>query len=395
MMDRTYLDGIARAVLYEGYVLYPYRQSSLKNSKRWMFGTLYPETWAAAQRGSDRSHFQLECILEASKGAGVSALVRFLYAGAEQEVSFDLELDKILCAAHHERFAIAEDPGVTGEITARAVCVGTDVFKLTLIVRNTTELGIADREGALMRSLASTHAALIASEAHFVSMTDPPPSLKDAASGCANSGVWPVLIGAPGSTGMILASPIILPDYPQLAPESPGDLCDATEIDEILSLRILTLTDDEKAEVLQSGDQARKILERTEMLPREHLMRLHGTMRKLAPAESEPWSAWDSVTNCAPVETIRVGGIDLKKGDRVRLRPAKRADIFDSALEGRVAVIASIEQDFENTLHVAVVVEDDPGRDLGEMRQIGHRFFFSLSEIEPLAREPGITEMQQ
>src|SRR5262249_5379662 len=177
-------------------------------------------------------------------------------------------------------------------------------------------------------------------------------------------------------------SPIILPDYPEGAPESAGDLCDATEIEEILTLRILTLSDEEKAEVRASGRQAREILERAESLPAEHLMKLHGTIRSLAPSGNEPWSAWDTWANRPASQTVQVGGVALKSGDRVRLRPSKRADIFDTALNGRTAIMAGIEEDFENKVQVAVVVEDDPGRDLGEMRQTGHRFFFSPEEIE-------------
>jgi len=164
--------------------------------------------------------------------------------------------------------------------------------------------------------------------------------------------VWPVLVGKRGARDTMLASPIILPDYPQVAGESAGDLFDATEIEEILTLRILTLTDEEKAEVRASDERARRILERAESLPPEWMSRLHGKTTQ------------------------------LKVGDRVRLRPSKRADIFDTVLDGRVAIVEAIEQDFENNVHVAVVVEDDPGRDLGEMRQIGHRFFFSPEEIE-------------
>ena len=85
----------------------------------------------------------------------------------------------------------------------------------------------------------------------------------------------------------MLSSPIILYDYPQVAPESPGDLFDGAEIDEILSLRILTLTDEEKAEMRRSDDRARRILERTETLPPEHFMKLHGTLRGLYPAGKE------------------------------------------------------------------------------------------------------------
>lgn len=177
-----------------------------------------------------------------------------------------------------------------------------------------------------------------------------------------------------------------------MAPESKGDLFDATEIDEILILRILSLTDEEKEEVRRSDERARQILERLEASPPEHLLELHGTMRDLrqpqsyasgAIAQNGPWSAWDTLEGALAVSAA-VSGIELKKGDRVRLRPQKRADIFDTLLEGKIAIIEAVEEDFERNIHFAVVLEDDPGRGLGEMRQAGHRFFFSIEEVEPV-----------
>ena len=383
-MDRALIDRIARTVLYEGYVLYPYRASSLKNARPWTFGILYPEPWQG-----DRTSFHCECLLQSTGEGDVAILVRFLHltpAGdaVEREVAANAT-----CAALHHPFAFpAPENGepVQGEITLAATRLSPDLFKLTLTVHNTTPLAAPDRDSALLRSLASAHAVLSAPGAQFISLTDPPPALAEAASTCVNTGVWPVLVGRPGARDTLLASPIILPDYPQVAPESAGDLFDSTEIEEILTLRVLTLTDAEKAEIRASGDRARALLERAETLPAEHLMRLHGTIRGLAPARDQAWSAWDTVANAAPVETVRVHGADLKVGDRVRLRPGSRADIFDSALAGRVAVIQAIEQDFEDQIQLAVVLEDDPGRDLGEQRQSGHRFFFRPSEVEPLQK---------
>jgi hypothetical protein len=103
---------------------------------------------------------------------------------------------------------------------------------------------------------------------------------------CTNASLWPVLVGGDGQRDTLLASPIILYDYPQIAPESPGDLFDGTEIDEILTLRILTMTDAEKAEMRQTDERARALLERTEALSAEALMGLHGTMRSLRRAGS-------------------------------------------------------------------------------------------------------------
>ena len=94
---------------------------------------------------------------------------------------------------------------------------------------------------------------------------------------------------------------------------------------------------------------------------------------------------WHLLEDKTPLEFIEVNGVALKPGDRVILRPHAGGDIFDLALAGKTATIESIEQDYENRIHLAVTVDDDPGRDLGELRQIGHRFFFSTEEVEPFA----------
>jgi hypothetical protein len=94
------------------------------------------------------------------------------------------------------------------------------------------------------------------------------------------------------------------------------------------------------------------------------------------------WSPFEEAKS-AP-ESVRVSGIDLSVGHRVRLRPQKHADIMDMALNGKVAIIEAIEQDFDDQIHFAVVLDDDPGREFGMMRQPGHRFFFSPNEVEPV-----------
>ena len=216
-------------------------------------------------------------------------------------------------------------------------------------------------------------------------------SLKSLAAECNNIGTWPVLVGDEGERDTMLSSPIILYDYPQIAPESPGSLFDGTEIDEILSLRILTLTDEEKQEMRQSDERAREMLERTENMPPEQFMKLHGALRGLQPSvECESgggamneWE-WQLLEDKTLVDHLLISGIEVRTGDRVRLFPKKGGDILDIALHGQIATIESMEQDYEGKSHVCVVLDDDPGRDLGLLRQPGHRFFFDPSEVEPL-----------
>jgi hypothetical protein len=181
-----------------------------------------------------------------------------------------------------------------------------------------------------------------------------------------------VLVGEEGQRDTLLSSPIILYDYPRVAPESPGDLFDSSEIDQLLALNILTLTEDEKAEMRATDPRARRILERTEALTARDFMSLHGTIRDLQVLER-------------PVPgRVVVGGVEVSAGTRVRLRPRPGRDIFDLALAGKTAIVESIEQDYDERVHLAVTPEDDPGRDLGQARLIGHRFFFAPEEVEPL-----------
>jgi hypothetical protein len=250
---------------------------------------------------------QCECLLRGG-GAHLQARVRFLHllertAGGsapwpeavEREVAVDVTVAALLAGPFHAAFAFAgrEHQGVEGEVELSATEVGEDLARLTLRVLNRTPLAVDEnttRDQALLHGLVSTHAILRATGGGFVSLLDPPEDCRQAAQGCRHVGAWPVLAGPAGSSDTALCSPIILYDHPEVAPESPGDLFDATEIDEILTLRILTLTDQEKRELRAGDDRARRLLERTEALAREQLLALHGTMRhvRTPPKEREP-----------------------------------------------------------------------------------------------------------
>jgi hypothetical protein len=206
----------------------------------------------------------------------------------------------------------------------------------------------------------------------FVSLIDPPAALSAAAALCRNSRVWPVLAGEAGASDVVLCSPIILEDHPRVAPESPGALFDATEMDEMLALRILTLTDEERREAAALDPRVAAALARVDALAPEELARLHGAVRELR--RSAPDTPRGAIA----------GATELRAGDRVILRPKGRADILDLALAGRSATVASIVQDLEGRVFATVLVDDDPGRDLGARGFPGHRFFFRLDEVEPL-----------
>jgi hypothetical protein len=333
-MNKKKIDEIARAVLYEGYLLYPYRPS-VKNRQRWTFGGLYPKSYSDRQRGTDPWFSQTECLVSGTQTSGLSVRARFLHLqlrralpavplaqgerqigsppawqeAVEREVEFPgdmilaaplsrLQVCKFSFPARREQelirgpqgeiqeTIIREQEAVAGSVEVSAEQLADELFKVSVRVRNETlfEESLAhDRDDALLRSLVSTHTILGVREAAFVSSIDPPECWKHLAATCKNLQSFPVLAGDPAETDAMLAAPIILYDYPQIAPESPGDLFDSTEIDEILTLRILTLTDDEKRAMASVDVRARALLERTESLAKEQLMGLHGTIRGLRP----------------------------------------------------------------------------------------------------------------
>ena len=288
-MNLSAVEKIANAVLYEGYVLYPYRASAVKNQQRFNFGVLYPRRYCERNPGSDNWQMQTECMV-AEEAPAIEAKVRFLQMITRPNSTKDwqegVERDVSVVVRGPERILMPFSFGhrLEGEIEAEASKLEDGLHKITLRVRNCstiTEQEAGNRDLALLRSLVSVHCILHVEGGQFISAIDPPGSLQAAAAQCHNIGTWPVLVGEEGQTDLMLSSPIILYDYPQIAAESPGDLCDGLEIDEILALRILTLTEEEKREVREGDERARHILERTELLPPEQFQKLHGALRGL------------------------------------------------------------------------------------------------------------------
>lgn len=418
-MNQAIIDKIVQAVLYEGYILYPYRRGT-KNQQRWTFGCLFPKSYSDATRGSEPCLMETQCLIRGSSQTTLNIKVRFLHLldrtvgkpvgdGATFESVDSLELNgkryqawqeavertvslntELTAGASRLPFSITGDVAVEtirdphgatiGQLTRTSAPIAgevvleirreqDDLFRLTLRVLNLSQPPTGDRtrDEAQLYSMASTHAVLTCTGGSFISLIDPPPALVELVARCKQIGVWPVMVGEAGSTDAVLASPIILYDYPQVAPESPGDLFDGAEIDEILSLRVMTLTDDEKRSASDLDDRAAAMIGRTESLAREQLERLHGTMR---PPPT--------------VEAVHIGPAEVRIGDHIRLKPHGRADAFDIILHGKAATIVAIEQDYEGRIHLAVTVDDDPGADIGAAGKIGHRFFFRPEEVEPL-----------
>jgi hypothetical protein len=467
---------VADTVLYEGYILYPYRASHGKNATgvRWQFGVLVPQRHADANplppgamqpagtvSGAVETWCQqTECILEPADGASVDVRLRFLHlqarlveaatgdgrftpvesltAAGERYVTWDegvetefragftlAELYDGPCSVPIERPAkeeielLGDGNGTTvGRVIRRREALSIrlvvsaeplpgpyGIARLRVRTENVTDwVGTSrDRDDVLRHSPVATHLILATSPgSRFVSPLEPPEWARPAVASCTNLATWPVLVGEPDSSDMVLSAPMVLPDYPEVAPESPMDLFDGTENDELLSLRIMTLTDEEKAEARATDPRAAAIIDHADNLPPEIYERLHGAIRSLRNVTGDefpeiwtdeggdvkrPPSLFDPEIDASyspETDTVEIAGTRIGKGSRVVLRPATgRSDAQDMFLAGRVASVQAILFDADEAPHLAVTLDDDPGADV----QISHgRYrYFRIDEVEPLS----------
>jgi hypothetical protein len=467
---------VADAVLYEGYVLYPYRASAKKNHVRWQFGVLVPPAYAEAEP-DEASWTQTECVVEPGDDTVLHARVRFLQlqakrvevrdgpgsdafrvvdsleAAGELHLTWDEAVDRDIDVSvpvselwsGEERaipfdvpggLEVADLPPVGGSparVTRErwplrgTLVVGLEdldspygIARLQVRIRNETPFdGAAGRDGALRGSLLSAHLLLGLHGGSFVSSLDPPEWSKPYVEGCTNVDAFPVLVGPDRRSDLMLSSRIVLYDRPQIAPESPGDLFDATEIDEILSLRTMALTDAEKREARATDPRAAEIIDRVDAMPQELLDRLHGAVRYVREAggrtTATPWEAeiepdtsgpraaapadpstvpawqegvpwWDPGQDASvspETDHVDVNGARVSRGSVVRLRPGvRRADAHDLFLQGRLAHVEAVLFDVDGSAHLAVTLLDDEAADLMQMH--GRFLYFAPDEVEPV-----------
>ncbi|HEX3459901.1 MAG TPA: hypothetical protein VHT49_03275 [Acidimicrobiales bacterium] len=449
---------VADAVLYEGYVLYPYRASSRKNQIRWQFGVLTPRAFSEAD-GSERWSMRTECLIDPGLVSQLSIRIRCLqvqhravevagddgsflpvdsveiegksYVEWEEAVDQVVDLTRLNLLPGDET-AVEESFSFTGgedtelipssgggararirrsrhpvdgrvSVLARPAEGDGSFLKISVTVENVTDWsGTSTRRDEVMgHSLIAVHTMLAVDGGLFVSLLDPPDAARSAVAGCSNEGAFPVLIGG---GDVVLSSPIILYDCPEVAPESPGDLYDSTEIDEILALRVLTLTDDEKAEARGTDPRAAAIIDRCDDMPPEMWERLHGAVRSLHPAgegtptptpdldpeprgesgaELPPW--WDPEVDASVdpwSDSVSISGVEVTKGSAVRLRPSHRSDAQDLFLAGMAATVAGVFKDVDGSQHVAVTIDDDPATE--ELNWQGRYLFFHPDEVDPI-----------
>ncbi|MBA2574304.1 MAG: hypothetical protein H0V02_05885, partial [Nocardioidaceae bacterium] len=323
---------VADAVLYEGYLLYPYRATSSKNQARWQWGVLGPPDAAAAGLGEE-STMSTQCLLRSGVDGQVSLRLRFLQlqtrsverrdsldptrfepvaelsVGARTWMSWDEavahEIELGLCRLSEPGddrvFPVSVEGGedvellqdddghAVGQIVRRrwpltaVVRVTTtsiqDLVRLSIVVENNASDPTDDKDQAIRSSFIGAHLLLAADRTEFVSLLEPPADTRAAVAACQQRRCWPVLAGEPGQTDLMLALPIILYDYPEVAEQSAGALFDSTEIDEILTLRVMTLTEEEKAAARATDPRAAEIIDRCDQMSPESMQALHGILR--------------------------------------------------------------------------------------------------------------------
>lgn len=445
---------IADAVLYEGYALYPYRASAAKNRVRFQWGVLVPPAYSKIDR-SERSSSRTQCVVESGAASTMHLVVRFLHLverrlqladhgggwsdadsldlGSEVLQTWDdadeverelvLSFGELRRGSHVERFEVSGNrteqrlttvDGQQGRVIRVRRPVSFEVKtllepiggpyrieRLTVHVENTTWLAEAPdgRDQALRTALVGCHLLMGVAGGRFVSQMAPPEWARPYVETCINVGTYPVLVGDEASSNMMLSSPIILYDHPQIAPESPGNFFDATEIDELLTLRTITLTDHEKRMARGTDPRTAAIIDQADHLPPEMLDRLHGAIRALGPiGESAaapapaadygvPW--WNPGADSAvspETDTVDIGGVEVARGARVRLAPRpQRADAQDMFLVGRIAEVQAVVHDVDGGVHLAVSLPDDPA---SEVLGIHGRFlYFAPDEVQPLELE--------
>lgn len=435
---------VADAVLYEGYLLYPYRASSSKNQSRWQFGVLGPQGAADAGIGEDGT-LSTQVLVRSYGVPSVTGVVRFLqlqHRGAEREVgdgryervdelvagstawvSWDeavecnITLDPCSVTSLPRTLDISIPAGTDVEIVDGGRLVRSrrslhgqldisadpdgDLLRLTFEVRNTAPPA-ADKDEAIATSLIGTHLLIEVTDGEFVSLLEPPEAAADAATRCGHHRCFPVLTGAApaatsneGSAGnLMLVSPIILYDHPEIAEQSQGALYDSTEIDEILTLRVMTMTDEEKAQARATDPLAARIIDRCDSMSPEAMLDLHGVLRnphvaapddQLIPEIPDGVDWWDPSADNAvrpDVDAVLVNGMRVTRGTRVRLRPSRRADAQDLFYADKIARVTSVHEDVDGDQHVGVVIEDDPAADLHDW--YGRYLYFAPDEVEPL-----------
>jgi hypothetical protein len=350
------LDELVETLLWEGHQLYPYTPDATKNSTPTPFGIVYPPAYAA---GSPHTHDRVKLQAIALGGSGYTASIHCIVGGEAHRIDLDGE---------------GETEVRLGPVRCRAWLATEDfegLHRVTVALENTTvvEAGL-DRAGALASSLLSTHVVLrCAVGGRVASPLSPEEDVATAVITCANVNTFPVL-ATPGDDA-VLGAAIMLPDHPQLAPESRLGMFDSTEIEEALLLHVLALSDDELEGIAGADPAVRAMIERAVSATPQDIMALHGRVTVTDPvADAEVRGE----------QAVEVEGRRFARGEHVVLRPERNRNAQDHLLDGRSATIERIYVDYDDQVHLCVTVDDDPGQDI--MRDIGRYLYFKPSEVQ-------------
>lgn len=284
------IEKIADAILYEGYALFPYRGDALKNQKRFNFGVLAPRFWAENSQ-HETFYQQTEClVLSAGNSFNLSLKIRFLQLEKNREkwqTARKIEIEKSVSFIdlfdNKKTFDFAFEAeenflALQGKIKISLEKVEANLFKIRIVLQNLTDKKTANVDEIQTISFLSVHTILRVSNGEFLSLLEPPENFERIARNCANIGVFPVLVGDKIERNQMLSSPIILYDFPEIAANSFADFFDGTEIDELMFLSILALTDEEKKAIKNVDEKMRRMMEKIESASPEDLLKLHSVM---------------------------------------------------------------------------------------------------------------------
>jgi hypothetical protein len=432
---------IADAVLYEGYLLFPYTASARKNRMRWQFGVVVPRAYAADASG-EHAEQQTDVLLETEGQARVEIVLRFLHVQSRSVerwesdgfvpvpelavegltyLTFDEAVEREFALTFVPRADTgleiplafdatrSEEPVCTGEgavagrivrecwplrgtlrLRCEAVPGGSGLVRLRAVVENDSDVvAAASRSEVVRTAFVSTHLLLAVQDGRFLSPIDPPEVAAQATAALENKYTWPVLVGDASvdaqRASLVLSAPIVLGDFPAVAPQTEGDAHDGLEIDQLLTLGVLALSDAERAEARATDPRARAIVERAENFGDERISRAHAGTMFGVPSEARGLDSLEQL-DVPALDCVYVNGTKITKGSSVRLVPKGRADVWDTFLAGKRATVQAIHQDFEDRVYVAVTADDDPASEFHEW--YGRSFFYGPDEVEPWDASP-------
>ena len=359
--SKSHLERLVDSLLFEGYALYPYTPGATKNATPTPFGIVYPADYAKHQSHAfDR--MQMQGVVT-SADAVVTGEVRFLQPSGEQHQAVERRV-QLGVAPSTVKFEFGDLEGKAELIVER---LPDGHGRVTLQVENITPLTdeeqTADRKEALLKSMLSTHLlARVMGAEKFIS---PLERGDDGVAGCCQVNTWPVL--ATPQDDALLAPTILLPEHPEIAPESVNDFFDGTEIEEALVLHIQALSDQEREEIAAQDPKVREMLARADATTPQQLMDLHGRVR----IEDPPGE-----------RDVTFNGVRYRRGDKVILHPPQNADVYDKMLDGRSATIHRLFLRVDDRLHIGVTVDDDPMQEI--LGESGRFLFFFAEEVEVL-----------